>query len=167
MQLQHITTKIHEIRGMKVMLDYDLAILYEVETRSLKQAVRRNSDRFPEDFMFQLTEQEIDRMVSQIVIPSKSYFGGAKPFAFTQEGISMLSSVLRSKKAVLTNISIMRAFVMMRQFALSHRELTEKLKEMETKYDQHFHTIYEAIDYLMKNDEVDKKQKSRRRIGYK
>ena len=108
MQLQHISAKIHEIRGMKVMLDYDLAIFYEVETRSLKQAVRRNLDRFPEDFMFQLTEQEIDRMESQNVIPSKSYFGGAQPFAFTQEGISMLSSVLRSKKAVLTNISIMR-----------------------------------------------------------
>lgn len=167
MQLKHISTKIHEIRGIKVMPDYDLAELYEVETRSLKQAVRRNADRFPDDFMFQLNEIEITELVSQNVIPSKSYFGGSQPFAFTQEGITMLSSVLRTKKAVYTNISIMRAFVLIRQFALSHHELTAKLKELESKYNQHFQNIYEAIDYMMKKDAGETEQKNRKRIGFK
>lgn len=93
------------------MLDFDLAELYEVETRALKQAVRRNNRRFPSDFMFELSENEIEQMVSQNVIPSKSHFGGATPFAFTEQGVAMLSSVLRSNKAIDTNIAIMRAFV--------------------------------------------------------
>jgi hypothetical protein len=100
MELQIIQNKIHVIRGQRVMLDYDLALLYEVETRVLKQAVKRNLNRFPDDFMFTLSENEINLMVSQIVIPSKSYFGGSKPFAFTEQGVAMLSSVLKSKKAL-------------------------------------------------------------------
>src|SRR5437870_4265474 len=103
MQLQAIQKKIYEIRMQKAMLDYDLAALYEVETRALKQAVRRNIHRFPEDFMFELTRDEIEQMVSQNVIPSKSYLGGALPFAFTEQGVAMLSSVLKSKKAVQVN----------------------------------------------------------------
>jgi hypothetical protein len=117
MELEHIKNSILEIRGKKVMLDMDLAKVYEVETRVLKQAVRRNIDRFPSDFMFQLTEIEMHHLVSQNVIPTLNHFGGAKPFAFTEQGVAMLSSVLKSKKAIHMNISIMRAFVMMRQCA--------------------------------------------------
>jgi hypothetical protein len=94
-QLEIITQKIHKIRNQKVMLDYDLAALYEIETRVLKQAVKRNASRFPSDFMFALTENEINDLVSQSVIPSKSYFGGSLPFAFTEQGVAMLSSVLK------------------------------------------------------------------------
>jgi dipeptidase len=174
MQLQTIQNKIHEIRGQKIMFDFDLAELYEVETRTLKQAVRRNTDRFPEDFMFQLTDDEVNGMVSQNVIPSKSYLGGALPFAFTEQGVSMLSSVLRSKKAILVNILIMRAFVFIRQYALSHKDLTDKLKELEAKYNKQFKDIYEAINYLLQKDkkETDKKiekenWEKRERIGFK
>jgi hypothetical protein len=104
MELQIIQNKIIEIRGHKVMLDFHLAELYEVETRALKQAVKRNMERFPSDFMFKLTEKEMEMVVSQNVIPSKSYFGGAVPFAFTEQGVAMLSSVLKSKKAIAVNI---------------------------------------------------------------
>ena len=99
MELQVIQNKIYEVRGQKIMLDFDLAQLYEVETRALKQAVKRNIDIFPDDFMFVLTEKEVEHMVSQFVIPSKSYFGGALPFAFTEHGVTMLANVLKSKKA--------------------------------------------------------------------
>jgi len=119
--------------------------MYEIDTRSLKQAVRRNIDRFPTDFMFVVNENEIKNMVSKNVIPSKSNFGGVFPFAFTEQGVAMLSSVLKSKKAVQINIAIMRAFVFVRQYALTHKDLTDKLKEIETKYDQQFNDIYEAI----------------------
>ena len=119
MELEVIKNKIVEIRGHKVMLDFNLALLYSVETRVLKQAVKRNGNRFPEDFMFVLTEKEIGQLVSQAVIPSKSYLGGAFPFAFTEQGIAMLSGVLNSEKAIEINISIIRAFVVMRQFTLS------------------------------------------------
>ena len=117
MELEHIKKSILEIRGMKVILDFELAKIYEVETRVLKQAVRRNIERFPLDFMFQLTEIEMQHLVSHFVIPTINHFGGAKPFAFTEHGIAMLSSVLKSKKAIHMNITIMRAFVMMRQWA--------------------------------------------------
>ncbi|MFM2038784.1 MAG: hypothetical protein RL432_1723 [Bacteroidota bacterium] len=119
MEIDQIKNSILEIRGIKVILDFELAKLYEVETRVLKQAVRRNIDRFPSDFMFQLTEIEMQHLVSQNVIPTLNHFGGAKPFAFTEQGIAMLSSVLKSKKAIHMNISIMRAFVMMRQWAIT------------------------------------------------
>jgi hypothetical protein len=167
MELQIIQSKIHEMRGHKVMLDFDLAELYEVETRALKQAVKRNSDRFPNDFMFPLTNNEVEALVSQNVIPSKSYFGGALPFAFTEQGVAMLSSVLKSKKAVQVNIAIMRAFVFIRQYALSHKDLTEKLKEMESKYNKQFKDVYEAINYLLQKDKQEAEQKERKRIGFK
>jgi len=124
MELEHIKNSILDIRGKKVMLDMNLAKVYEVETRVLKQAVRRNIDRFPSDFMFQLTEIEMQHLVSQNVIPTLNHFGGAKPFAFTEQGVAMLSSVLKSKKAIHMNISIMRDFVLMRQWAhYIHRRL--------------------------------------------
>ena len=119
MEPEQIKNNILKIRGIKVILDFELAKLYEVETRVLKQAVRRNIERFPSDFMFQLTEIEMQHLVSQNVIPTLNHFGGAKPFAFTEQGIAMLSSVLKSKKAIHMNISIMRAFVMMRQWAIT------------------------------------------------
>lgn len=167
MELQNIESKIFEIRGQKVLLDFDIAQLYEVETRVLKQAVRRNIDRFPSDFMFVINEHEINNLVSQNVIPSKSNFGGAFPFAFTEQGVAMLSSVLKSKKAIQINIAIMRAFVFVRQYALTHKDLTDKLKEIETKYAQQFSDIYEAIGYLMKKDQEELDHSERVKIGYK
>ncbi len=167
MKLQEIENKIFEIRGQNVMLDFDLAEIYGIETRVLKQAVRRNLERFPKDFMFEISEKEIDDLVSQSVIPSKSKFGGAQPFAFTEQGVAMLSSVLRSKTAIAINISIMRAFVMMRQFALTHNDLSEKLSKLEERYDQEFKNVYDVLKYLMQKDEVEKEQKERKKIGYK
>ena len=128
--IQPIQNRIYEIRGERVMLDRDLAELYEVENRALKQAVKRNLDRFPNDFMFQLTEIEVGNMVSQNVIPSKSYFGGALPYAFTEQGVSMLSSVLKSKKALQVNIAIMRTFVEVRKFAVQHNNFSQQLKQL-------------------------------------
>ncbi|MBK5212221.1 MAG: ORF6N domain-containing protein [Flavobacteriaceae bacterium] len=167
MKLQEIQNKIYEIRNENVMLDFDLAEIYGVETRVLKQAVRRNMERFPKDFMFEISEKEIEDLVSQTVIPSKSKFGGAQPFVFTEQGVAMLSSVLRSKTAIAVNISIMRAFVMMRQFALSHKDLSEKLSKLEDKYDQQFNNVYDALKYLMQKNEKEREQSERKRIGYK
>jgi len=162
-----IQNKIFEIRGHKVMLDFDLAALYNVETRALKQAVKRNIFRFPKDFMFTLTEEEIKLMVSQIVIPSKSKFGGALPMVFTEQGVAMLSSVLKSNKAIEVNIAVMRAFVFIRQYALTHKDLTEKLNELEKTYNKQFADVYEALNYLINKDKQEEKQTKRTRIGYK
>ena len=166
MELEIIKNSIHEIRGKKVMLDMDLAKLYEVETRVLKQAVRRNIDRFPEDFMFELTEDEIHNLTSQFVI---SRWGGQryKPFAFTEQGIAMLSSVLKSKTAIQINISIMRAFVMIRQFALTYQELNEKLIALEKKHNQKFTDIDQVLNYLIKKDQQLTQQTTRKQVGYK
>jgi hypothetical protein len=167
MHLQTIQNRIYEVRGQKVMLDFDLAQLYEVENRALKQAVKRNIDRFPTDFMFILNENEVNEMVSQNVIPSKSYFGGALPFAFTEQGVSMLASVLRSKKAIQVNIQIVRAFVFIRQYALSHKDLSDKLKELETRYNKQFKDIGEALNYLLQKDKQVEVFKKRKQIGFK
>jgi hypothetical protein len=167
MLIKNIQSKIYEIRNEKVMLDFDLAALYEVETRVLKQAVKRNMDCFPSDFMFVLTEKEIDSMVSQFVIPSKSYFGGAAPMAFTEQGVAMLSSVLKSKKAIQVNISIMRVFVAMKQMVVGNASIAKKLEELETKYNKQFKDVYEALSYLMETKKLDDKQKQRTKIGFK
>lgn len=161
-ELEIITKKIHEIRNQKVMLDYDLAALYEIETRVLKQSVKRNASRFPSDFMFALTENEINDLVSQSVIPSKSYFGGSLPFAFTEQGVAMLSSVLKSDKAIEINISIMRTFVTIRQFALNYSELQNKINEIEGQLPE----IYNVLNYLVEKD-VTKNETERTKIGYK
>ncbi|MBC9812256.1 ORF6N domain-containing protein [Crocinitomicaceae bacterium CZZ-1] len=166
MNLQEIQNRIVEIRGLNIMLDFDLAALYEVENRTLKQAVRRNRDRFPADFMFELTEEEVDLLVSQNVIPSKSYLGGAVPFAFTEQGVAMLSSVLRSKKAIHMNIAIMRVFVLIRQYTLSYTDLTNQLKALEIRYHQQFSDVYEAINYLIQKNKQQTKQGERKRIGF-
>ncbi|ANI89312.1 hypothetical protein A9P82_08485 [Arachidicoccus ginsenosidimutans] len=128
---QKILNKIYVVRGEKIMLDRDLAELYGVETRVLKQAVKRNIARFPKDFMFEMTSKEIDGMVSQNVIPSKSYFGGATPFCFTEQGVTMLSCILNSKTAIDVNIRIIRVFVKVREYALSHKEILMQLAKME------------------------------------
>jgi hypothetical protein len=168
MQLKTIQTKIYELRGQKVMLDFDLAELYEVENRALKQAVKRNLDRFPDDFMFQLIKKEWDELITTCDnLPDGVKFSPATPFAFTEQGVAMLSSVLKSKKALQVNIAIMRAFVVMRQYALSHKDLTEKLKEIETKYDKQFKDVYEAISYLLEKEKKETEHKERKKIGFK
>jgi flagellar capping protein FliD len=147
-----IASLIYIIRGEKVMLDADIARLYNVETRILKQAVRRNLSRFPDDFMFELTNDEIDLMVSQNGIPSKQIFGGAIPFAFTEQGIAMLSSVLRSEIAVKVNIAILRTFVRLRQLMYDHKDLYKKIEKLEQKYDDQFKIIFTAIQQMLKEE---------------
>ena len=153
------------IRDHKVMLDTDLAVLYGVETRVLVQAVKRNSNRFPTDFMFQLSDEEANLLRSQIVI-SKNRRGGRRylPYVFTEQGVAMLSSVLKSKRAVEINIEIMRAFVRLREMLLSHKDLARKLDALERKYeshDMHIRSLFEAIRQLMTPPEPKK-----RKIGF-
>lgn len=138
------------MRGHKVMLDSNLAGLYGVETRALVQAAQRNRDRFPDDFMFQLTKEEFDHLKSQVVTSSPGW-GGRRypPYAFTEQGVAMLSSVLRSERAVRVNIEIMRAFVHLRQMLASNQELSRRLDELEQKYDQQFKAVFDAIRRLM------------------
>jgi hypothetical protein len=158
----HIAASIHWIRKEKVILDRDLAELYGVETRVLKQAVKRNLDRFPSDFMFTLSAEELDEMVSQNVIPSKKVFGGAQPMAFTEQGVAMLSSVLRSPQAVQVNIAIMRTFVELRSLMDSNRELAQKIDSLEDKYDEQFTVVFEAIKRLLDDNETLYKTKTKR-----
>jgi len=135
--IEVIKHKIFEIRGVRVMLDFDLSTLYGIETRALKQAVKRNINRFPDDFMFVLSKNEanylLDIGVSQNVIPLEYNFGGALPMAFTEQGVAMLSGILRSDKAVEVNISIMRAFVQMRQFLIQNRDILKSIDELKQK----------------------------------
>jgi len=144
-----VERRIFLIRGQKVMLDFDLAELYGVETRALKQAVRRNLDRFPPDFMFKLSAAEIKNLVSQTVIPTRGKLGGATPMAFSEQGVAMLSSVLRSPRAVQVNIAIMRTFVRLRELLLSNADLARKLAALEDKYDAQFKVVFDAIRELM------------------
>ena len=183
MQLETIQSKIYELRGQKVMLDFDLSQLYEVETRVLNQAVKRNINRFPIDFMFQLAKAEYEAvrsnftngskksksLISHIVISKKGTRGGTQklPFAFTEQGVAMLSAVLRSDKAINVSISIMKAFVFIKQYALTHKDLTEKLKEIEDKYNKQFKDVHEAINYLLNKDKQVIDQKDRKQIGFK
>lgn len=168
MELQLIQTKIYEIRNQKVMLDFDLAEMYETENRALKQAVKRNINRFPNDFMFQLTKKEWKELITNCDnLPETVKYSPATPFAFTEQGVAMLSSVLKSKKAIDVNIAIMRAFVFIRQYALTHKDLTDKLKKLETKYNKQFKDVYEAINYLLQKDKQETEQKERKQIGYK
>lgn len=159
MQLTVIQQKIFTVRGQKIMLDKDLADIYEVETRALKQSVNRNKDRFPTDFMFQLTNQEVEQLVSQNVIPSKSYFGGSLPYAFTEHGVTMLASVLRSEKAVKMNIAIIRAFIALREMALNYKELSQKLNDLEKKYDSQFKEVFDILKNMLVIDRNQQEQK--------
>ncbi len=144
-----IIKRIFILRGEKVILDIHLAELYVVETRSLKQAVKRNIVRFPNDFMFELSSEEIDWVVSQSVIPSKSHLGGAIPFAFTENGVAMLSSVLKSPRAIDTNIAIMRTFVAIRKLALNYQGLLKRIEEIEKSTDAKFTVIFQTLQLLV------------------
>jgi len=157
-----VTSKILYIRGKKVILDKDLAVLYGVKPIALRQQVKRNRERFPGDFMFQLTEGEVKIMVSQNVIPSKQSLGGYLPYAFTEQGVAMLSSVLRSRRAVLVNIQIMRAFTQLRRMLLTNVGLRHKIEEMERKYGKQFSVVFEAIKQLLAPD----KKENGRVIGF-
>jgi len=155
--VEQIESKMFLIRGQKVMLSMHLAELYEVETRALVQAVKRNIERFPEDFMFQLNPEEFAILKSQIVTSS---WGGVRtaPYAFSEQGVSMLSSVLRSDRAIQVNIEIMRAFVRLRQMLASNVELSRKLAALEKKYDLQFKAVFDAIRDLMTPLEPRKKR---------
>ena len=156
-----IEKKIFLLRGQKVMLSTDLAELYQVEPRVLVQAVKRNKERFPEDFIFQLTKEEFGNLKSQIVISSWGGLRRTTPYAFTEQGVAMLSSVLNSPRAIQVNIEIMRTFVKLRKILSSHAELAHKLEALERKYDSQFKVVFDAIRQLMAPKEAAKK-----RIGF-
>ncbi|MDD5662273.1 MAG: ORF6N domain-containing protein [Candidatus Omnitrophica bacterium] len=149
-----IAGKILFIRGKKAILDKDLAVLYGVKSIALRQQVKRNQERFPEDFMFQLTEEEVKIMVSHFVIPSKQSLGGYLPYAFTEQGVAMLSSVLHSRRAVLVNIQIMRAFIQLKRMLLTNAGLKHKIEEMEKKYDKKFAIVFQALKQLLEPSPV-------------
>ena len=156
--IERIFDRIFLIRDIKVMLDRDLAELYGVETRVLKQAVRRNIRRFPNDFMFEMTYHELKDLRSQFVTSS---WGGVRypPMAFTEQGVAMLSSVLRSDTAIQANIQIMRAFTRLRQMLNTHEDLRKKIENMEMKYDQQFKVVFDAIKQLIEPEDNTEKKK--------
>lgn len=166
MELKQIKNSILEIRGKKVILDFELAKMYQTETKRLKESVRRNIRRFPTDFMFELSSEEWNLLRTQFATSKK---GGTTrpPFAFTEQGIAMLSSVLNSDIAIDVNISIMRAFVLMRQFALTYQELSEQLKELEMKHNQKFYDIEHVLQYILQKDKQKPEQENRGKIGFK
>ena len=155
--IERIASKIYLMRSVKVMLDRDLAELYGVETKVLKQAVRRNINRFPADFMFELTKDEFNNLRSQIVTSS---WGGARyfPMAFTEQGVAMLSTVLKSDRAIHVNIQIMRAFTQLRKMLSTHEDLRKKIESMEKKYDEQFQIVFEAIKQLLSEEDKPKKK---------
>jgi ORF6N domain len=181
--IQSIQNRIYEIRGERVMLDFDLAALYEVETRVLNQAVKRNSKRFPDDFMFQLTMAEYEAlklhiaaarqtMSSQIVMtyPSAKRPNAALPYAFTEQGVAMLSGVLNSDKAISMNIAIMRAFVEIRRVLLHQSDIKEQLKQLKEhlgEHDAQLNQIYDAMENLLDEKAAQRKWEERERIGFK
>lgn len=179
MEINIIQQKIYDIRGFKVMLDFDLAEIYKVETKVFNQAVKRNIERFPEDFMFQLSKTEWEELKypntgnledpnlrSQFVTSS---WGGLRyiPKAFTEHGITMLASVLRSENAIKMNIAIVRAFIALREMAMHYKELASKIKELEEKYNRQFSSIYEALTVLLEEKQLRGKFEERERIGFR
>jgi hypothetical protein len=171
MQLTIIQRRIYEIRGQKVMLDFDLAELYQVGTKTINQAVKRNKAKFPRDFIFRLTKKEWLAMRSQIVTASQIKRNiNITPFAFTEHGIGMLASVLSSKKAVKMNIAIVRAFIALRQFALSYKDLAEEIKLIRLTVKSHreqINQIYDAIENMLQEKAQKKSWEERERIGFK
>jgi hypothetical protein len=167
-----IQSRIYEMRGQRIMLDFDLAILYGTETRILKQAVKRNTERFPKDFMFQLNKKEWQELITICDnLPERIKFSPALPYAFTEHGVTMLASVLKSKKAIQMNIAIVRAFIALKQFALSYGELAEQIKELKETTGNHnvqLNQIYYALESLLNEKiEEEKKWHDRERIGFK
>ena len=153
-----VVSLIRYFRGQKVILDSDIALLYGVETKRLKEAVRRNIERFPQDFMFKLSREENASLRSQIASLKRGQHSKYLPFAFTEQGVAMLSSVLNSSKAIKVNIEIMRAFVELRRLIDANKELLVRIEQMEKKYDKHFQIVFEAIKELMREDEKPKKK---------
>lgn len=158
---ENLAGSIYFIRGEKVMLDFDLALLYGTETRTLKQAVRRNINRFPADFMFELSKVEWNELITNCDNLQNFKFSPSLPFAFTEQGVAMLSSVLKSEKAIEVNIAIMRTFVQLRRLMSIHRELAERIDKLESKYDEQIQSIFSVIEELIKED-----KKPKRRIGF-
>ena len=161
--IERIESKIYLVRGKKVMFDKDLAGLYEVETKMLNRAVRRNIDRFPEDFMFQLNKQEIKlwSLRSQFGTLKRGQHVKYAPLVFTEQGVAMLSSVLHSQQAIQVNIQIMRTFTKLREMLATNKELREKIEKLERKYDQQFRVVFEAIKKLLSAEE-----KPKAKIGF-
>jgi len=166
-----LMNKIYLIRGQKVMIDRDLAELYDVETRVLNQAVRRNEKRFPLDFMFQMSREEMEEWKSQIVISNKEKMGFRKPpLVFTEQGVAMLSSVLNSERAIMVNIQIIRVFTKMREMLTTHKEILRKLEIIEKKdieQDEKIMLIFEYLHQFEQSKQLEKEQKERTIIGYK
>ncbi|RJQ14286.1 MAG: ORF6N domain-containing protein [Nitrospiraceae bacterium] len=156
-----VESKILFIRGKKVMLDRDLAALYGVETKALNQAVKRNPARFPEDFMFQLSKTERNELVTNCDRFKTLKHSTVAPYAFTEQGIAMLSSVLNSELAVKVNIAIMRAFVKLREMLTTHKELRQKIEEMEKKYDYQFKVVFDTIKQM-----IEPSPKAKKKIGF-
>jgi hypothetical protein len=183
--IQNLQNRIYEIRGQRVILDKDIAQLYEIETRVLNQSVKRNIDRFPEDFMFQLNKQELEsielknnvknvtpNLRSQIVISSLIEWGGNRylPLAFTEQGVAMLSGIINSKKAIIMNIAIMRAFVELRRVLLIKTDFKHQLDEIKERlggHDAQLTQIYEAIENILDENAAKNKWENRNRIGFK
>lgn len=160
-----LQSKIYELREQKVMLDLDLAALYQIETKVLNQAVKRNLERFPPDFMFRLSLEEWDAMRSQIVTASQNKRNkGVTPYAFAEQGVAMLSGILKSGIAIEVNIAIMRIFVQLRKLALTYADINAKIKTLEARYDTQFKDVFEALHYLMHTNE---EPLQRTQIGYK
>ncbi len=159
---QIIESKIFIVRGKKVLLNSDLAVLYGVETKMLSRAVKRNMERFPEDFMFQLTKEEYTELLRcQFGTLKRGQHSKYLPYAFTENGVAMLSSVLNSKRAMQVNIQIMRTFTKIKEMMITHKELKKKIEEMEKKYDYQFTVVFEAIKQL-----IEPSQKTSKRIGF-
>jgi len=165
-ELSNIQGKIHEIKGIRVMLDFDLAEMYGIETKALKQSVRRNIERFPNDFMFELTRDEYNSLRSQFVTLEigRGKYSKYLPFAFTEQGVAMLSSVINSKTAIATNINIMRAFIVLRQYALGYAELNQKLENFMIETNMQFSEIYQALKELAEQKKA--LDKPRNPIGF-
>jgi ORF6N domain len=159
-EIQDVAQRIYTIRGVKAMLDRDLAELYEVETKVLKQAVRRNARRFPSDFMFELTYQEFNNLRSQIVTSS---WGGTryKPMAFTEQGVAMLSGILNSDRAIDVNIAIMRVFVQLRHLVIEHAELKREVEALRKQTEEHFEIVFTVLDKLVSDGDS-----SNKKIGF-
>jgi ORF6N domain. len=165
MDLQLIQQRISEIRGTRVIFDFHLAELYQVDTRTLKQSVKRNRDRFPEDFMIEVSKDEWKELITNCDnLPESIKFSPAPPFAFTEQGVAMTSSILKSKTAIQVNIAIMRAFVIMRQMLIGHEDLLRRIEQLETSTDVQFSEIYQALTELASKKELE--EKPRRPIGY-
>ena len=165
MELTTIKNSIHEIRGKRVILDYELAKMYEVETKYLKRTVRNHLKRFPSDFMFELSAEEWQNLRCNF---STSSWGGKRylPFAFTEQGVAMLSGLLNSDLAIEMNIAIMRAFVLMREWAFTYQELAERIASLEKQHGKRFDDIEQVLNYLIKKEKQSMQQQERKQVGY-